>query len=1693
MNQKILHIIILLFLSLSSTFSQGDVPVLIFSGRVTDPFGKKLDGVQVIVKKDNQPFKQGVTSGGKYNAIEAPFGFVYSITFKKTGFVPKSLVLDAKKGFFKEDVEPQTFIEPSISLFLEEPDVDYSIVTGSPVGKARIDASTGKIDWDYTYLGQRKSEIEKYLKQLEEQAKLKESKFKKLVADGNNSFNKKDYSSAVIKFEEALKIKSDNIVVKQLANAKKNLELANAQDQQQKKYDEFIKAGDNSLSSSDYTAALNTYKKAKELIPGNQKAYEKIKIVEKLIQDAKDNEIAKKFNAKMSDAQSAFDTKDYSKAIELYNEASKIDPINRNPKERINEINSLLATQKSNEEDYNNLITKADKQFTEKSFDDAISNYKRALKLKPNETYPADQISKVELEIKAEFEKASLDKKYDNLIANADNHLKNLDYELAKSTYEKALKIKQSESYPQEKITYIDKKLKEILDDQNNQNQLLKDYQTEIIKADKLFNESKFQEAIESYESAKKIKSDENYPDQKINEIKIKLTHIANQVKEKKQKYDDYIKSADAAFKSENWKLAKQFYNDAISIDDSEKYPEDQLLSITQKINEKQKLEADSKQQLEIFNSLVEEGDESIKVDNYNVALSKYKEAQNLFPENKMLKQKLSHLNNLVLEKSKSNAIDSNYTQLVSKADDLIENEKYDEAISFYNNAIKIKPNESYPKNQIESIKSKLLDISNNDIQSQYKELITKADKLLKDLSYNDALKKYDEANEISPNETYPIDKIREIKKLLTQKESRDNKYQSKINQADNEFESANWEDALIHYKAAKNIYERDHPIKRIEEINLKLSELKSQDDKMLSEKNKYDDIINKADQLFNEKKYSEAKKKYNEALNLFKNEYYPKKKIVELELILKEMEASEMLLEQYNKLISKADALKLENKLTEAKILYQKAKDLNPSSSYSDEKISAINESLSKNNNDKLKIEYDKLIKKADDYFTAKNYKLARDFYKQASSFEISNGLNLSNGYISQKIISINQIISDESSTKINDQKQKALKDKYDLMVQKAEDYKSKNQLQKSKEFFVKASKILPSEPLPKQQISEIDQLILDNIDKENKSEYDSYISKADQYFTDKNYDKSISFFRKAMSVLPDETYPNEQIKKVSEAKIIASNNLEKQKQYNNLIKQGNRYFESKNYSMAIISFQNASKIDTEQQLPKDMVVKINKILDENSSNGLSNNQSILNSYSLLYGQEVTGKYTEDEVEVIMGSKSQVEIEMDELNSEFKKDIQQQFAKKNNEQQELKSNYQTQQINLLYQNIQKSFEDSDDSRWNNIPKVVDYTELTLSSKDELAISSIDKTMRNHDNIEIQNESLENKDVVRSEIITKNDLVTDNFFDLKFSKELEILNRSISVTYSNSISNEALNYEMELDNLLKSNNRSLWVVGIDNYKQESFLEKETQTDHFKNITYNNHISSENLTTLFNESNSNLDKTRIQKIIPSFGYYENDFFNLNASNSTKNIITTYNQFENSENLISKLNKFAINADDPRFQNVIKVDHYVDKEILKSSIWNDVSTDKVYNLHFLNDMYKDDLDITNQGKEDNRNINVSNLENYNDSYFSSRGNNSQSDSDTDYLNAQFLDNSKSISVNHNSSKNIQKLAQLFPEGITEKVYEQKDGNGDVTQVTIIRIVVRGNKGDEYKKVRSKMGVRYFKNGGIISSHIWDTESN
>ena len=164
----------------------------------------------MVVKQDNKPFETKTTgSNGKYDIIEAPFGHLYTLVFKKDGMVSKTLVLDTKKGYFEEDVEPRTFIEPSISLIKRDDDVDYDIIENQPVAKARIDPQSGKLDWDYAFSGQRKNEIDRYLKQIEQAARQKEAQFKKMVNEGNAAYNKEDYNLAIIKYEEAISIKAD--------------------------------------------------------------------------------------------------------------------------------------------------------------------------------------------------------------------------------------------------------------------------------------------------------------------------------------------------------------------------------------------------------------------------------------------------------------------------------------------------------------------------------------------------------------------------------------------------------------------------------------------------------------------------------------------------------------------------------------------------------------------------------------------------------------------------------------------------------------------------------------------------------------------------------------------------------------------------------------------------------------------------------------------------------------------------------------------------------------------------------------------------------------------------------------------------------------------------------------------------------------------------------------------------------------------------------------------------------------------------------------------------------------------------------------------------------------------------------------------------------------------------------------------
>lgn len=127
-----------------------------------------------------------------------------------------------------------------------------------------------------------------------------------------------------------------------------------------------------------------------------------------------------------------------------------------------------------------------------------------------------------------------LTKEYDKAISNADMLFDKNEYNDAKTYYEKALKLKPDQKYPAQKIEEI-KEINRILELQKIDNQ----YNKELQLADSLFNENNFEEAKFAYIRADKIKPDETYPIEMIK--KIQDLQLEAQIQEEEKNNPYYI------------------------------------------------------------------------------------------------------------------------------------------------------------------------------------------------------------------------------------------------------------------------------------------------------------------------------------------------------------------------------------------------------------------------------------------------------------------------------------------------------------------------------------------------------------------------------------------------------------------------------------------------------------------------------------------------------------------------------------------------------------------------------------------------------------------------------------------------------------------------------------------------------------------------------------------------------------------------------------------------------------------------------------------------------------------------------------------------------------------------------------------------------------------------------------------------
>jgi hypothetical protein len=900
---------------------------------------KRLAGATITIKRNGSVWKTiSPPENGKFEVSLLPDAD-YMLEFSKPGHVTKKIQVSSK-GVPPEDAKYGLEFPLELNLFEKIEGLDVSILN-QPIAKVKYDAAIGYPDFDKEYTKSIKNELERLKKELAEKLKLaeaerkaKQAEYDKAIAAGDKAYNSEKWKEAKPFYEKAASVfPEETYPPEQLAEINAQISKNEAEE---KAYSDAIADADEAFQKKEWEKAISSYQNASDLKEKEQYPKDKIKEIESLV--ANEEKLNAEYNDAIASADSKFSEKEYEEAKIDYQKASSIKSSEQYPKDKIQEIEKIILEQNKAEKGYNDAIAEADNQFNGKEYQKSIDTYNKALGFKPSEEYPKEKIEDA-TELLAGLKQLQDD--YDKYIADADAAFKTKEYDEAKSNYQEASNLFNNEQYPKDKLLEIESIV-------NAAAKLEEEYNAAIEQGDKAFDTEKYEAAQTAFEKASNLKAEEDYPKDKLEEIKTLLKELADKKaeedanalaqKELDDKYNALITAADNSFNGKDYEKALTNYNAALGVKDDEKYPQDKIEEIEALLEELERKKEESDEaalaQKEIddeYNGYIKAADIAFNNKNYDDAKDNYNEAISVKSSEQYPKDKIQEIDALLLalEKKKEEAelaAESElkkreyYDALIDEADAELISENYQDAIAKYNQALGLIPEENYPKDKIKEIENLLAKneaeknnalLAQKEINEKYKKLIIEADNAFSTKEYSRATDKYKAAQNVKNEEEYPqdqLDRIEEILAELAKKEEeitltnnalklKQEQYDGYIKTADNDFNGENYEKAKSSYKLAIGVLpEKAYPKDRVEEINQILAEIanKEKNDKEAAlaakeKKREYDKLIYAGDRAMKLKKYEIAQSKFNDALSVLPEEKYPKDKLAEILLLLKQ------------------------------------------------------------------------------------------------------------------------------------------------------------------------------------------------------------------------------------------------------------------------------------------------------------------------------------------------------------------------------------------------------------------------------------------------------------------------------------------------------------------------------------------------------------------------------------------------------------------------------------------------------------------------------------------------------------------------------------------------------------------------------------------------------------------------------------
>lgn len=873
----------------------------------------------------------------------------------------------------------------------------------------------------------------------------KDAKFTELVSKGDADAAADKGDLAIANYKLALKIKEDAGVQQKIVAIQSKLDEALANKELNANYQAEITEADKLFGEKKYTQAKDKYSAALGLKPLETYPKEKITAIETLLaKELADKEKADKIKQLLAEGATLMTAKNYENAKTKYESVLAIDDANSTAQTKLNEINTALASQMdqaAKDKEFNVLKTEGLSLLSQNQLNPAKTKLTAALQIK-DDAEVKSKIAEIDATLKANADKTA---KITSLLTEGQKLYDDKKLAESKLKYEAVLSLESENTEAKSKITAIDAALAQQMnaDQQKAEFEKLKKEGFDLAKA------QNYEGAIAKLQSALQIQNDPTVQ-AKLDEVKgilnsnqDKVAKIAGLLENGKQlmadtkfdqakvKYNEVlvldptnseaklklaqIETEIAKLSSQNQQKAQfeQLKTEGYELASAKKYTQaksklEQALALQEDAPIRQKiaeidaaiaLAGESEQKNKQYQDLVSAGQTSIDTKNYSDALDKFKQASSLKPSEQLPKTKISEINELIKNDSKSSELDAKYLALIEKGDQLVIGKDYVTAISKYNEALALKPTEILPVDKAKIAQGLADQMSRNQNDVQYekilstisqkietkefdraKELIDRAltlrpednrpKALLRDIenleklnanfislmlqgdkeaeakSYNKAINFYEQAKVLIPGSLEPDEKIAALRLAMDSQNKLDEKdqlFNTYVSNGDIAAASTNYDIALNNYQNALNIKPGHAPtVAKIKDIQARLDELANNKAKSAEIQNQFNAIVKEADDFFNSEAYPDAIGKYKKALELIPTSAYAQKQLVESQNRSSKMAIIEVERE-YMKILSAADRYMRETNYTKATELYKRALSFRASDPYPKKKLAEI------------------------------------------------------------------------------------------------------------------------------------------------------------------------------------------------------------------------------------------------------------------------------------------------------------------------------------------------------------------------------------------------------------------------------------------------------------------------------------------------------------------------------------------------------------------------------------------------------------------------------------------------------------------------------------------------------------------------------------------------------------------------------